>query len=253
MKKILLVIVLLCLSTGLMAKDKDCLDKRLLVVSASDYVEALPDTAYFKIEVSVEKDTPEEAGRIGEELRKNILRVLENSGIKKDDLLLDSASVIDRYVYDEKQEKHVYVYTARVRLKDFSKITELRQELLNVDTFEPVKDSWFSKRGLNVDTSVVYEIVDNKELLEQAALTKAYKEALQKLAVLAKVSNLEYKIYRVIEGGQISSSARSVKGYAAADMLYEAAPMKQERAAAPQTVPTTQRITSQVVVQAEII
>jgi uncharacterized protein YggE len=248
---ILVALLLIGLSWATL-EDKETL-KRLISVSGSDYVEVLPDTAYFRINVSVEKSSPEEAAKIGEQLKQNIRVVLAEQGIAKEDVLEDVANIYS-YAGEGNQTVTVFSYTNKLRINDFTKIAPLRQALFNAKTFEPVKEAWFSKRGLSADSAVSYELVKNKNLALQTALKKAYAQALGKIGVIADTSKLKYSVYRVNE-----NSGTYAAGYANAPMAFSRAKVALEAAdnnsapAVEETTPTLQRVYANVTVTAEIL
>lgn len=257
MKKIMFICLLLMLCAGVSiaaekTNDDTKQDERLIVVTGQDYVEALPDTAYFSFSVTVEKSTPEEASAVGEQLKKNIIAVVKDVGIEKKDILEDATTVQERYDYEGKRTYHIFHYSTRLRLTNFTTIAELRKALVNEKTFAPVKEAWFSKRGLSVDQQVSYEIVINKNSVEQAAIKKAFESALGKIKTIADTMQLKWTIHSVVESGaDYRPVYRVARG---GDMKVMA---MAENAAAPEpqedTTPTLQRITAQVTVEAEIL
>lgn len=250
LKKLLLAItILLFLGLGYTAENPQ-ISKRLITVSASDYVEALPDTAYFNFNFSIDKDSPEEATKLGEQIKKNIKLVLQEQQLPKADILLDATSLSERYDYENKKTIHSYNYSGRLRITDFNKLASLRQALFNEKTFSPAKEDWFTKRGLTVNQDISYEIVAARAELEKTALKKAYEKALLKVKGLSEISNFKYSIYRVTESGS-ESLPQPVYRYAAKAMLAEAAGA--DNSASTETLPTLQRINSAVTVEAEIL
>lgn len=223
-------------------------NKRLISVSASDYIEALPDTAYFNFTYTLEKESPEEAGKIGEQIKRNVREVFSRNQIAKEDILVDAAAFSERYDWDNKKAFHNYTYTSRIRLTDFSKIAQLRKELINENTFAPAKEEWFARRGLSVNQNVSYEIVTKRNELEKNALKKAYEKALLKIKGIGEVSNFKYIIYKITESGfaDIQPMYRSANF-----ALKEAAPAQNDTDN--ETLPTLQRLNSVVTVEAEIL
>jgi uncharacterized protein YggE len=224
--------------------------KRLITVSATDYVEALPDTAYLNFSFSLTKDSPEEAAKLGEQIRGNIKEVLQQKQIAKSDILLDAASMSDRYDYENKKTTHAYNYSGRIKTTDFDQISVLRQALINEKTFAPAKEDLFAKRGLAVDQNISYELVKTRNEAEKNALKKAYEKALLKIKGLAEVSNFKYVIYRVTEN--TATLAQPVYRFAAKAMFAEGG-AADNASAADETLPTLQRINSTVTVEAEIL
>ncbi len=222
--------------------------KRLITVGSSDYVEILPDTAYINLAVSLEKESPELAAEIGEELRKNILAVYQLNNIDKENILLDSSTISEKYNYQEKTTTPLFIYQSKVKIKDFSKLNKLKQELINKKTFSPVKDIWFSKKGLQVNYNVSYELDSNLGATEKEALQKAYKKALGKIEALAQVNGLKYKIHNIKE---LSTSARG-----SGLMLQKASFNALAESAADnidEQIPTLQKVYAEIEVSAEII
>jgi uncharacterized protein YggE len=253
MKKIFataMLLVILCAWSAFSA-DNDKEDaKRLITVSGTDFVEALPDTAYFNFSVSVEKDSPEEAAQVGQELKKNIVQAIAANEIAKKDILQDASSFSERYDYDNKKTIYLFNYSTRLRLTDFAKIAWLRKTLINEKTFEPVKASWLSRRGLNVQQDTTYELVVSKNSIEREALRKAYENAVAKVQTLAEASAVKWTVFRVTESGAQYQPvyAPERKSFAVMGAVRDNAEANDE-----ETIPTLQRITAQVTVEAEIL
>lgn len=251
MKKFsVLFFLLLVLNFGFLNAAEPAQNKRLITVSATDYVEALPDTAYFNFSFSLTKDLPEEAAKLGEQIRKNIKEVLQRKQIAKTDILLDAASMSDRYDYENKKTIHSYNYSGRIKIIDFDQLSVLRQAIVNEKIFAPAKEAWFTKRGLAVDQSISYELVKNRSEVEKNALKKTYEKALVKIKGLAEVSNFKYVIYRVTEN--TADLPQPVYRFAAKAMLGEGG-AADNASVADETLPTLQRINSTVTVEAEIL
>ncbi|MBU0581459.1 MAG: SIMPL domain-containing protein [Candidatus Margulisbacteria bacterium] len=251
-KYFLLSLFVLCMAFNLQAEEKKlCEKKNLIIVQGTDYVESLPDVAYININISIEKNTPEEAAEVGEKIRNNILKVYENNGILQQDILLDSSKIYE-YSSRDDNNKHIYQYDGKVKIKDFKKIAILRRILLAADTFEPVKEQWFSKRGLSVEVNVFYALVDKLAELENEALKKAYVKAVEKIKLIAGVSNLKFKIHKVEEGGLEVRDLSMLSNYAKSNVQYEMK-LTTDKESTVNTVPTLQRITASVKVTAEIL
>lgn len=223
-------------------------NKRLITVNGSDYVERLPDTAYINLSVALEKEAPELAAETGEEIRKNILAVYLYNNIEQEDILLDSSTISEKYNYQDKTTTPLFTYQSKVKIKDFSVLNKLKQELINKKTFSPVKDVWFSKKGLQVNYNVSYELESNLGKTEKEALQKAYKKALGKIEALAQVNGLKYKIFNVRE---LSTVARS-----SGLMLQKASFSNLDNNVADNLdaqIPTLQKVYAELEVSAEII
>jgi len=252
MKNIVLsitIILLLMVSGFTEEKTGDHLNKRLMIVSGTDYVEALPDTAYFNFSASVEKNSPEEAASVGEALKNNIIAAVKALGIEKKDVLEDASGISERYDYENKKTFHAFTYSTRIRLTDFSRIAVLRKALMNERTFAPVQEAWFTKRGLSVNQQVSYEIVLNKSSVEKEALRKACENALSKLDALADLNKITYSIYRIEEASAAEPAYPQVRAFAAMEKTAD----NDTGAGALDTIPTVQRIIARVTVKAEII
>ncbi len=223
-------------------------ERRLIIASGTDFVEALPDTAYLRISVSLEKNTPEEAASVGDALKKNIVQAITSTGIGKKDVLEDATELSDRYDYETKKTSSVFTYTTRLRITDFDLIAAVRKEVLNARTFAPAQESWFSKRGLSVDLQTSYELVTQKNALECAALKKACDNALAKVRTIAESNGLKFRVSRIEESSAITAP------YAPQPRMYAAAKMERNDlvGSGEETVPTLQRLTSQVTVEAEV-
>jgi len=222
-------------------------EKRLIIVSGTDFVEALPDTAYLSISISLEKNTPEEAASVGDALKKNIAKAIASAGVEKKDVLEDATGLSDRYDYDTKRTTSIFTYTTRLRITDFDKIAAVRKEVLNERTFAPAQESWFSKRGLSVDLQTTYELITQKNTLEREALKKACENALAKVRTIAESNGLKFIVSRIEEAGSAPVPYRQPQLFAAAKLERNDLVGSGEA-----TVPTLQRIVSQVTVEAEI-
>lgn len=251
LRNILLLSVLI-ISGITLAAEKDLQPKDIIKVSGSDYIEVLPDTAYFNLNVSIERDDPESAAYQGEKVRKSIKNILRLKGINSGQILQDATYMTERWDYKEKRSYSRYNFLIRLRLKDFDRIADLRKSIISEDTFKAVKEDWFTRRKLSINHSISYEVVEQKQTVIRDAFAKAYKNALEKVKEIAGISDLKYRIHRVEEVNNFSVAYRANYD---SEMALSAMSRAKTNAEADQdnTVPTTQRFNSNVILEAEIL
>jgi uncharacterized protein YggE len=254
LKKMFFLSLMFCVCTVILyAADNDENQKKLITVSGSGYVDVLPDTAYYSFSFCIEKDSLEGVMKIGEAVKKNVKAVLDSLTIKKEDIVLDNVGSFDRYNYDTSKNIYKYKYQLKIKITDFTLIAKLRKSLLNEKTFAPAESSWFSRKGLSVDNNVEYEISQNKNLYENEALKKSYENAMEKIKTISGLGNLKYSIYRIQESGSYSQELSYAPAPSGNLKMMRAVEDSSASAEDEMTIPTLQRIYSNITIQAEII
>jgi uncharacterized protein YggE len=254
LKKIFFLMFVFCISTTVLFGANNVEDqKKLIIVAGSGYVDVLPDTAYYSFSFCAEKDSVEGVMKIGEAVKKNIKGVLDSLGIKKEDIILDNVSSSDKYNYDTTKTIYRYRYQLKIKISDFNLIAKLRKSLLNEKTFAPAESSWFSRKGLFIENNVSYEISQNKNLHENEALKKAYENAMGKIKTIVELGNLKYSIFSIQENGYSSTELAYAPAVSSNFKMMRASEDNASGTEDEDTIPTLQRIYSNITIQAEII
>jgi hypothetical protein len=139
----------------------------------------------------------------------------------------------------------------QIRTDNLQLGANLERELNNETIFEPAKAAWFSRQGLNVQYSVSYEIIKNKNKVELDLLEKTLNKGKEKLAKITATLKIKAKLTSVSEDQPRVETPQPVFR---APLTMKAMDTAPENTAAPETLtPTLQRIYQTLYFEAEIL
>lgn len=247
MKKLFLGLMLAVLALPVMAATPN----GLIQFKATEFIEALPDTAIIQFNYSVEKGSLSEALEVGRKIQKNIQKKLTDLKVNDSQIIEDQEQTQSYFQYELKQDVFVYRRIMQIRTDNLQLGANLERELNNETIFEPAKAAWFSRQGLNVQYSVNYEILKNKNKVEFDLLEKTLNKGKEKLARMAGTLKIKTKLRAVTED-QPRVEIQPV--FRAQPMTMKAMDTAPENTAAPEVLtPTLQRIYQTLYFEAEIV
>jgi len=247
MKNLLLGLLLVVLTLPVMAATPN----GLIQFKATEFIEVLPDTAVIQFNYSVEKGSLTEALDIGRKIQKNIQKKLADLKISEAQIIEDQEQTQSYYQYEQKQDVFVYRRVMQIRTDNLQLGANLERELNNETVFEPAKAAWFSRQGLNVQYSVDYEILKNKNKVELDLLEKTLNKGKEKLAKIAATLKVKTKLNSVSEDQPRVEMPQPIFR---APMTMKAMDTAPENTTTPAALtPTLQRIYQTLYFEAEIL
>jgi hypothetical protein len=232
MKNVLIILVLgLVLIVPAFAQDRPTVNAQpnSVYVGADGKFEAAPDTALVQFNISAQADTAKAAYDAASKQAEQTRQALKANGIDPKAAEIGYFSV--QPMYDWKNPKHKimgYQVTANVslKLKDFSKIGPITQQLADVDV----------SQGQNVSYTL-----ENVDEAKNKAVEDAYKRARSSAETVAKASGrslgeLSYASVDTFENIRVMPMART------AMLSMNAAPAPPQQEFTPQQVTVTAHV-----------
>lgn len=231
----LCLVFLLAYSSPLFAQDHPALSAQAntVYVGADGKYEAQPDTALLQFNISAQEDSSKAAYERASKNAEQIRQILRANGIDPKSAEIGYFSV--EPVYDWKQPKRKLVgyrvnSSATLKLKDFTKIGPIVQQLADTDV---------------TDNQSLSYTLENIDAAKQKAVEDAYRRANDSAATVAKaggraLGELSYASVDTFEQVRvIANMARGPMPMMAGAMRAEAAPTEEF---SPQTIVVTAHV-----------
>src|SRR5580658_7146831 len=178
MKSMLLLLALCILTTASLAQDHPALTAlpNSIYVGADGKFESAPDTAVIQFNISVQESTSQKAYEHASKEAEQVRQALRDNGIEPKAATVGFFSVQPAYEWNSGKQKLIgYRVTTDVtlKLKDFSKIGSITQQLADADVSE---------------TQTVNYTLENIDEAKNKAVEDAYRRARNSADALARAS-----------------------------------------------------------------
>jgi uncharacterized protein YggE len=178
MKSMLLLLALCILTTASLAQDHPALTAlpNSIYVGADGKFESAPDTAVIQFNISVQESTSQKAYEHASKEAEQVRQALRDNGIEPKAATVGFFSVQPAYEWNSGKQKLIgYRVTTDVtlKLKDFSKIGSITQQLADADVSE---------------TQTVNYTLENIDEAKNKAVEDAYRRARNSAEALARAS-----------------------------------------------------------------
>jgi uncharacterized protein len=178
MKSMLLLLALCILTTASLAQDHPALTAlpNSIYVGADGKFESAPDTAVIQFNISVQESTSQKAYEHASKEAEQVRQALRDNGIEPKAATVGFFSVQPAYEWNSGKQKLIgYRVTTDVtlKLKDFSKIGSITQQLADADVSE---------------TQTVNYTLENMDEAKNKAVEDAYRRARNSADALARAS-----------------------------------------------------------------
>jgi uncharacterized protein YggE len=178
MKSMLLLLALCILTTASLAQDHPALTAlpNSIYVGADGKFESAPDTAVIQFNISVQESTSQKAYEHASKEAEQVRQALRDNGIEPKAATVGFFSVQPAYEWNSGKQKLIgYRVTTDVtlKLKDFSKIGPITQQLADADVSE---------------TQTVNYTLENMDEAKNKAVEDAYRRARNSADALARAS-----------------------------------------------------------------
>jgi uncharacterized protein YggE len=178
MKSMLLLLALCILTTASLAQDHPALTAlpNSIYVGADGKFESAPDTAVIQFNISVQESTSQKAYEHASKEAEQVRQALRDNGIEPKAATVGFFSVQPAYEWNSGKQKLIgYRVTTDVtlKLKDFSKIGSITQQLADADVSE---------------TQTVNYTLENIDEAKNKAVEDAYRRARNSANALARAS-----------------------------------------------------------------